>query len=223
MLSVSTLLVHQGEPLAYHHGNLRQVLLDAAAEAIEEEGLSALSLRALARKVGVSHGAPARHFPDKAALLTALATEALERFQSAVREASNDGGHSAVARYRAIGICYVRFAIENPAHFHIMTRPEFYSAGDEAFSLGYQELFDMLAEAAAAAQRERWGAAPDPLTFLAATWSTVHGLATLWLDGTLEDRIGPVDIEAIAASAFDLVFASDADETKGDGGRGAES
>ena len=193
--------------MAYHHGNLRQVLLDAAAEAIEEEGLAALSLRALARKVGVSHGAPARHFPDKAALLTALATEALERFQAAMRKAIEQEG-SALERYRAMGRCYVRFAIENPAYFHIMGRPEFYSAGDEVFSRGYQEFFDTMSEAAAAARREVGVEGLDPQAFLISTWAMAHGLATLWLDGTLEDRIGPVDIEAIAARGFDVVFAS---------------
>jgi AcrR family transcriptional regulator len=195
--------------VAYHHGNLRQVLLDAAAEAIEETGLAALSLRALARKIGVSHGAPARHFPDKGALLTALATEALARFQAALSKAAEQG-NSALERYRAIGRCYVRFAIENPAHFHILTRPEFYRAGDEDFSRGYQEVFDTIREAAAAAQRASGGEKLDPQAFLIATWATVHGLATLWLDGTLEDRIGPVDIEAIAAGAFDLAFAGSA-------------
>lgn len=192
--------------MTYHHGNLRQVLLDAAAEAIEEEGLAALSLRALARKAGVSHGAPARHFPDKAALLTALATDALERIQVAMKIAAEEGD-SALDRYRAMGRCYVRFAIDNPAHFHIMTRPEFYSTGDEAFARGYQEFFDTMREAAAAAQRENGPAGLDPQAFLIATWATAHGLATLWLDGTLEDRIGPVDIEATGDAAFDLLFA----------------
>jgi AcrR family transcriptional regulator len=192
--------------LTYHHGNLRQVLLDAAAEAVEDQGLAALSLRALARKVGVSHGAPARHFPDKAALLTALATEALDRFRAAMREAGEEGG-TALERYRAMGRCYVRFAIENPAYFHIVGRPEFYSAGDEEFSRGYQELFETMSEAAAAARRESEVQGLDPRTFLIATWSMAHGLATLWLDGTLEDRVGPVDVEAIAARAFDVLFA----------------
>jgi AcrR family transcriptional regulator len=204
---MSTLFVDEEVPVAYHHGNLREELLDAAAEAVEEEGLAALSLRALARKVGVSHGAPARHFPDKTALLTALATEALDRFQAAMREAG-EKGDSALERYRAIGRCYVRFAIENPAYFHIVGRPEFYSAGDEAFSRGYQEFFDTMSEAAAAAQRESGVPELDPQAFLISTWAMAHGLATLWLDGTLEDRIGPVDIEAIAARAFDVVFAS---------------
>jgi AcrR family transcriptional regulator len=204
---MSTLFVDEEIPVAYHHGNLREVLLDAAAEAVEEEGLAALSLRALARKIGVSHGAPARHFPDKTALLTALATEALDRFQAAMREAG-EKGDSALERYRAIGRCYVRFAIENPAYFHIVGRPEFYSAGDEAFSRGYQEFFDTMSEAAAAAQRESGVQELDPQAFLISTWAMAHGLATLWLDGTLEDRIGPVDIEAIAARAFDVVFAS---------------
>ena len=193
--------------MAYHHGNLRQELLDAAAQAVEDEGLAALSLRALARKVGVSHGAPARHFPDKAALLTALATEALDRFRAAMSKAGEQGD-SALERYRAIGRCYVRFAIENPAYFHIVGRPEFYSAGDEEFSRGYQEFFDTMSEAAAAAWRESAVDGLDPQAFLISTWAMAHGLATLWLDGTLENRIGPVDIEAIAAGAFDVVFAS---------------
>ncbi|MCP4040166.1 MAG: WHG domain-containing protein [bacterium] len=193
--------------MAYHHGNLRQELLDAAAEAVEEEGLAALSLRALARKVGVSHGAPARHFPDKAALLTAMATEALARFRAAMTEAGEQGD-SALERYRAMGRCYVHFAIENPAYFHIVGRPEFYSAGDEAFSRSYQEFFDTMSEVAADARREGGVEGLDPQAFLISTWAMAHGLATLWLDGTLEDRIGPVDIEAIAASAFDVVFAN---------------
>ncbi|MCP4038581.1 MAG: WHG domain-containing protein [bacterium] len=197
----------RGGPVAYHHGNLRKVLLDAAAEAIAEEGLAALSLRALARKAGVSHGAPARHFSDKTALLTALATEALERFRAAMRDGS-EPEDSALERYRAMGRCYVRFAIENPAYFHIVGRPEFYSAGDEAFARGYQELFETLSEAAAAALRETGVPGFDPQAFLISTWAMAHGLATLWLEGTLEDRVGPVDIEAIAAAAFDVVFAS---------------
>jgi AcrR family transcriptional regulator len=169
--------------------------------------VAALSLRALARKVGVSHGAPARHFPDKEALLTALAIEALQRFREAMRNAG-EPGDTALDRYRAMGRSYVRFAIENPAHFHIVGRPEFYRAGDEGFSRGYQELFDTLSEAAAAAQREGHVEGLDPQAFLISTWAMAHGLATLWLDGTLEDRLGPVDIEAIAAAAFDVVFAS---------------
>jgi len=193
--------------VAYHHGNLRQELLDAAAQAVEEDGLAALSLRALARKVGVSHGAPARHFPDNTALLTALATEALDRFRAAMSKAGEDAG-SALERYRAMGRCYVRFAIENPAYFHIVGRPEYYSAGDETFSRGYQEFFDTMSEAAADAWRESGVAGLDPQSFLISTWAMAHGLATLWLDGTLENRIGPVDIEAIAAGAFDVVFAS---------------
>lgn len=209
---MSTLSVREDIPLAYHHGNLRQVLLDAAAEAVEEDGLAALSLRALARKVGVSHGAPARHFPDKAALLTALATEALERFQAAMTK-SGAQADSALERYRAMGRCYVRFAIENPAYFHIMGRPEFYSAGDEAFSRGYQEFFDTMSEAAADAQRDGGVGGIDAQAFLISTWAMAHGLATLWLDGTLEDRIGPVDIEAIAAAAFDVVFTANTGAT----------
>ncbi len=193
--------------MPYHHGNLRQELLDAAAEAVEEEGLAALSLRALARKVGVSHGAPARHFPDKAALLTAMATEALARFRTVMLEAGEEGD-SALERYRAMGRRYVHFAIEQPAYFRILGRPEFYSAGDEEFARSYQGFFDAMRQVAADAQREGKVEGLDPEAFLISTWAMAHGLSHLWLDGTLEDRIGPVDIEAIAANAFDVVFAN---------------
>ncbi|MBW2242066.1 MAG: WHG domain-containing protein [Deltaproteobacteria bacterium] len=127
---------------------------------------------------------------------------------------SGEPGDSALERYRAMGRSYVRFAIENPAHFHIVGRPEFYSAGDEEFSRGYQELFDTLSEAAAGALRETGVEGLDPQAFLISTWAMAHGLATLWLDGTLEDRIGPVDIEAVTAAAFDVVFASSEGATR---------
>jgi len=96
--------------LPYHHGNLRQVLLEEAAEAIREGGVGRLSLRDLARRAGVSHGAPARHFADRAALLTALATDALEQFQAALLGGMAEAGDSAIDRHRAIGMGYIRFA-----------------------------------------------------------------------------------------------------------------
>jgi hypothetical protein len=109
-----------------------------------------------------------------------------------------------------MGRSYVHFAIAYPAYFHIMGRPEFYSAADETFARGYQSFFDTMSEAAAAAWRETGVEGLDPQAFMISTWAMAHGLATLWLDGTLEDRIGPVDIEAVAAGAFDVVFSSSA-------------
>ena len=191
--------------MPYHHGNLREVLIEKAVEVIEEDGIGALSLRAVARRAGVSHGAPAHHFTDKAGLLTALATHAMERFATNLSEATREAGDSALERVRAIGRAYVRFAAQNPAYFYIVTRFELIRRDDAAFARSYQTTFDMVKDAVSAAQQEGWGTDMDPMAMVIASWSAVHGLATLWLDGALEDRVGPVDLEAMAAQVVRVV------------------
>ncbi len=193
--------------MPYHHGNLREVLLEKAAEAIEEDGIGALSLRAVARRAGVSHGAPAHHFRDKAGLLTALATQAMDRFRATLSDAAREAGDSEREKLRAIGMAYVCFAAEHPARFRIITRSEFIRRDAPEFSASYQSTIDMVKDAVIAAQREGWGRDMDPMALVITAWSTAHGLATLWLDGVLEDRVGPVDLEAVAAHAFEVLMA----------------
>jgi len=109
----------------YHHGDLRRALLAAAADAITEHGVAALSMRDLARRAGVSHAAPTHHFGDKAGLLTALATEGFELLARALatsRLASNS--------FLEMGVSYVRFAMTRRAHFEVMFRPDLYHADD---------------------------------------------------------------------------------------------
>jgi AcrR family transcriptional regulator len=196
------------DPVPYHHGNLREVLLEKAAEAIEEDGgIGALSLRAVARRAGVSHGAPAHHFRDKAGLLTALATQAMDRFRATLSDAAREAGGSEREKLRAIGMAYVCFAAEHPALFRIITRSEFIRRDDPEFSASYQSTIDTVKDAVIAAQREGWGRDMDPMALVITAWSTAHGLATLWLDGVLEDRVGPVDLEAVAAHAFEVLMA----------------
>src|ERR1700739_1211963 len=93
----------------YHHGNLRTALLDAAERMLRERGVQALSLRGLAREVGVSHGAPRRHFPDRQALLDALAGAGFERLGAELRAAADAAPEGFEPRVRAIGAAYVRF------------------------------------------------------------------------------------------------------------------
>ena len=194
--------------MPYHHGNLREVLLEKAAEAIEEDGgIGALSLRAVARRAGVSHGAPAHHFRDKAGLLTALATQAMDRFRATLSDAAREAGGSEREELRAIGMAYVCFAAEHPALFRIITRSEFIRRNAPEFSASYQSTIDMVKDAVIAAQREGWGRDMDPMALVITAWSSAHGLATLWLDGVLEDRVGPVDLEAVAAHAFEVLMA----------------
>ena len=110
---------------SYHHGDLRRALLEAAAKAIGEEGPAALSLRALARRAGVSHAAPTHHFGDKAGLLTALAVEGYDLLANELTEEWSTS-HSFLEQ----GVAYVRFALNHRAHFEVMFRPDLYHAMD---------------------------------------------------------------------------------------------
>ncbi len=196
--------------MPYHHGNLRQALLEEAAEAIREGGVGRLSLRDLARRAGVSHGAPARHFSDKAALLTALATDALERFQAALLGGMAEAGDSALDRHRAIGMGYVRFAIEQPAYFRLITSRRDFFEPDEEFDAAYQRLFETIREATIAAQQEGWAANRDPDDLLIASWSVVHGFAMLWVEAGIQDYFGSIDPESAVSAVIDIVYAADA-------------
>src|SRR5688572_5027384 len=94
----------------YHHGDLRAVVLGAASKILEEEGLAELSVREAARRAGVSHNAPYRHFPDRRALLVALAAQGFSELDLALENRSG----------RELGEAYVRFALERPQRFRLM-------------------------------------------------------------------------------------------------------
>src|SRR6266540_666711 len=155
--------------MAYHHGDLRRALLAAAVAAIEERGPAAISLRDLARRANVSHAAPAHHFGDKAGLLTALAAEGFTKL---------------TASFLEIGVAYVGFAVRHPAHFAVMFRPDLYHADDPSVVAARDGARESLHGGLGLVADP--GPAPSPIAALAA-WSLVHGLATLWLSGSLRD------------------------------------
>ena len=109
----------------YHHGDLRAALLTQAEETLRVSGVDGLSLRELARAVGVSHGAPRRHFEDKAALLEALVAEGFHRLGCTLATAAEPDDREFVAVLKDVGIAYVRFASENPALVDLMSGQEF--------------------------------------------------------------------------------------------------
>jgi AcrR family transcriptional regulator len=143
----------------YHHGDLRAAVLSAAWKMIEKEGVIGLSVREAARRAGVSHNAPYRHFADREALLEALVAEGFSQLKKALE---NRAG-------RELGEAYVAFALEYPQRFRLM----FAGGGADAeirarFSSSFADL------------------GPDAEAAGAAAWSLVHGLATLVLGGHLE-------------------------------------
>lgn len=155
----------------YHHGDLPAALLRAAGNVLEKEGLDALSLREVARKAGVSHSAPYRHFAEREALLAALATEGFERLGAAQREAAAAGG------LRAMGEAYVLFALQNPQRFRLMFGGQISIARHARLREVANGTFAGLSGALSARVPEAQGARDASI----AAWALVHGLAQLLL------------------------------------------
>jgi AcrR family transcriptional regulator len=159
---------------SYHHGDLRNGLLEAARAILEEQDLSALTLRAVARRAGVSHAAPYRHFPNHEALLVELGLEGFAELRQFIIEAGKVGGPES-ERIANIGAAYMRFVAKRPAVARLMFGPQ----------LPHREKFPALSVAADAIGTEIGAALSDPNLGLA-VWAAVHGLAMLVLENVID-------------------------------------
>jgi AcrR family transcriptional regulator len=186
---------------AYHHGNLRQALLDRAWAAVDADGLDALSLRQLARDAGVSHGASARHFKDRTALLDALAVTGFERLNAALAERA--GGSAPFAqRLRDAGLAYIGFAVEHPAILDLMYKAKHHpDASPRLVELAHTSmaaLVALIAEAQAAGEVDPG----DPERQALVMFAAVHGVATLATD----DLLNGVDWRDAADATIGVVL-----------------
>lgn len=191
--------------MSYHHGNLREALLRRAAQVIADDGVEAVSLRGLARDLGVSHGAPRRHFADRSALLAELAKEGFRRSLEAMEEGAREAGDDPIARYRALGRSYVRFACEDPAYFRAINHPEVSDLAGDALGEVKQRWFAALREGAAEAQRAGWHPEADPQALVAFSVAAAMGAATLFADERWHSVVGGGDAEKLADDVLDLV------------------
>lgn len=191
----------------YHHGRLRRAVMDAALGLAAERGLGrGFSMREVARRAGVSHNAPYHHFADGGALVEALALESFGALREELSGAREGARGDAVEKLLAVCVAYVRFALENPARFRFMFRPELrtgrraelaWAAGEgaegDAAQAGREEgtrarlaaraVCGMLEEAVAECQAAGLAAPGDPYPAALTAWAAVHGLAVLMLDG----------------------------------------
>jgi AcrR family transcriptional regulator len=172
----------------YHHGDLEAALLRAAGNILENDGLDALSLRAVARRAGVSHNAPYRHFTEREALLAALAREGFEQLGAAQRKAAETGG------LRAMGEAYVLFALEHPQRFRLMFGGRISIARHKQLREVATQAFAGLSGALAARLPEAQGARDASV----AAWALVHGLALLLMGS----RIAPEAMNGREKMAF---------------------
>jgi AcrR family transcriptional regulator len=191
---------------AYHHGDLAKALLTAALEAIAENGVAAISLRDIARRAGVSHGAPAHHFKDKAGLLTALATQGFIHLRDALNRARAQHPNDSNEAFNATGVAYVMFAIEHRAHFEIMFQPELLDHDSPALESAGQESFQVLLDSLHAVRADGYMPQEDTESQAIAAWALVHGLAHLWLSSNLPAHSSREQLEQLAwrvVRAFD--------------------
>jgi AcrR family transcriptional regulator len=181
----------------YHHGDLRAALVDAALELLEESGESALSLRAVARRAGVSPAAPYRHYEDREALVSAVA--AVGYRELAERLGAAHPAPSTPDQLADVAVAYVRFALERPALFRIMFGEPCKRDNDERVAA---------TEAVSLYLREivaRCFPRSDPEALAPAIWALVHGLAFLFLDGKL-DAADPAAVDTHVRAAVGAVL-----------------
>ena len=163
-------------PDTYHHGDLRHVLLYAATQHLEERGPATLSLRAIAREIGVSPGAPYAHFPDKASLLAAIGAGGFSLLRDVCIRASEESKGDA----RALGRAYVGFALAHPHLYRLMF-------GGTIESVAAHPDLDGASQAAFGFLRQSLGRDPDSAS---AAWAYLHGLAMLVIDRRLRPEDG---------------------------------
>jgi len=166
---------------SYHHGHLAESLLDAVDEIATQFGIEAVTLRACAKRVGVSPSSAFRHYTDKRALLTAFATRALHQLADRMEQARRQALTAGDDAFHAVGLAYVAFALDKPAFFRAMWREETLYSQDSHYLAAADRLGGYLKEGFVATIVDDDPGAFSPLELLA--WSSVHGLAGLFVDG----------------------------------------
>lgn len=186
---------------AYHHGDLRAVLLAAGEAELAERGVEGFSLRGAAKRAGVSHAAPAHHFGDVNGLLTALAAEGFRRFVDRQKLRQQSADKDALSQLVAAGMGYIDFAVAHPALFRLMfssDRPD-YEAEELQIAAGaaYRQLVEDVTRVRGSAS----GQAEPPPTEVMRTWAIAHGLADLMNSRRLKPLLGLRKAERDAALA----------------------
>ncbi|MDD5158706.1 MAG: WHG domain-containing protein [Sulfuricurvum sp.] len=172
----------------YHHGNLKEELLQTALEMIDKEGLDTITLRELTQRLGTSRTAVYRHFASKEALILGVIEKGYEHLNLLFTPIFQDRTHSVAVRFEAMGRAYLDFAIEHPNLYRLLfgenfrqEREEICDYKDENQATGLYALIGLLTEA----QEEGIIAQVNPMVQAAMVWASIHGLASLLIDGHL--------------------------------------
>ncbi|WP_327039299.1 TetR/AcrR family transcriptional regulator [Micromonospora maris] len=183
---------------AYHHGNLRAALLAAAERSLRQHGAEQLSLRELAREAGVSHAAPRRHFPDRQALLDALAEAGFARLNAELRAALAAAGPEFEPRLHGVATAYLRFATEDAALLDLMFAGKHREGADRLVAAA-AAAFGLLDDLIMQGQKQGILAPGDPQQVGIVLFATLHGIATL-INGNL---VPPHLVDGLLPTAVD--------------------
>ncbi|WP_431930216.1 TetR/AcrR family transcriptional regulator [Micromonospora sp. RP3T] len=179
---------------------LRARLVRAGVDLLAQEGTAALTLREIARRAGVSHGAPRRHFPTHLALLAAIAREGYQQLRAEVTAAIGGTGPDPYDQVLALGRLYLRFARTNHGMFELMFRHDLLRGNGIGLRDASEELFGVLVDLVARARPEA-ADAPAPPVVAGALWANLHGIAELRQWGSLQTMVRSDDVEPLLRAA----------------------
>lgn len=187
----------------YHHGDLKNALLDAALALLEETGPDSLSLRAVANRVGVSHAAPEHHFPTRKHLLTALATVGFIRFEAAMRKGRQKSLTDDADQMRGAMHGYLEYAAANPGLFRLMFTNSMLNWDNEDLKTAASASYQQLAEISAPAAAQMGLSSPEDIRKIEMlVWSYAHGYAHLFIDHKIPGE--PASCDLAMPQIFDL-------------------
>lgn len=196
-----------GSRRGYHHGNLREALIEAALKLISEKGPSGVTFAEAARSAGVSPAAPYRHYRDRDALMGDVAKQGFERFEKALKTAWDDGRPEPGAAFHRMGKAYLAFARQEPAYFSAMfesgldlkQHPEVKIAGDHAL-----EALHVACQAVAG--KFPPDKRPPAMMVALHMWALAHGISALFGRGDAARRAIPMTAEELLESASLIYF-----------------
>jgi len=170
-------------PRSYHHGNLKEVLLQAARKLIEQYGPAGFSLTEAARLAGVSPAAPYRHFRDREALLAEVARNGFDRFAARLDMAWNNGIPTPLSAFENLGRAYLAFAREEPASYAVMFEAGLGVNNYDQLKAAADRAFDVLQRAATALVRALPADRRPPVRLMSLhIWALSHGVADLFVE-----------------------------------------
>ena len=188
----------------------KQRLLDCAIELLDEHGVGGLGLREVARRAGVSHNAPSRHFPGGyRELCTAVAAVGFRGLADALVSATDAAGDEPFDRFLANGRAYIEYGIRHRGLFELMWRNEMFDFSDadvvDAGSVAYASLRGVVADAQAAG----WNRDADTDLLAATCWSWAQGVTQLWSGGALPGPVGPITLDDLLRNGFAALSMTD--------------